>query len=90
MNGDAREALADVSAGRVLFHPGTWGGPAGYRWCGYDGAPAGVVPGWENEVLEGLALHGLIATERRLGPFARRVKLTATGRAALHGLPEVA
>ncbi len=90
MSGEEEVALADVSAGRVLFHPGTWGGPVGYRWRGQDGAAAGEEPRWEDEALERLAADGLIATERRLGPLERRVPLTAAGQAALHALPEAA
>jgi hypothetical protein len=83
MNGYERTALELVAADGVVFHPGTWGGPEGYRWRGKDGAAAGEMPGWENDHLDRLASQGLIATQRRLGPLERRVAVTPAGWAAL-------
>jgi len=61
MNGYERTALEHVAAEGVVFHPGTWGCPEGYRWRGEDGAAAGAVPEWENDLLDRLARQGLIA-----------------------------
>ena len=90
MNGTERVALEHVAAGGVLFHPGTWGGPEGYRWRGQDGGSAGMVPEWENDLLDHLAVRGLIAIERRLGPLERKVAMTRAGWAALEGTPAAA
>lgn len=90
MDSSERTALEHVAAGGVVFHPGTWGGAAGYRWRGFDGAAAGAVPGWEDGVLDRLAGRGLIAVERRLGPLERNVAPTAAGWAVLGVVAAVA
>ncbi len=76
--------------GELLFHTGTWGDPAGYRWCGSDGTEAGMVPPWEADALDALADRGLIAIERRRGPFDRRVQATSAGISALTGKQQAA
>ncbi|QWF77905.1 hypothetical protein [Amycolatopsis sp. CA-230715] len=88
MNDQELTALRRTAANEVLFHRGTWGGPAGYRWRGQDGLEAGVVPQWTVEALDGLAARGLIATEHRLGPLDVGVTVTTTGLDALGCVPE--
>lgn len=83
MNDRELSALREVAADGVLFHPGTWGGPAGYRWRGPDGSEAGLVPQRHTDALDRLTKLGLIKPERRLGPLARRLVLTAAGANAL-------
>ena len=83
MNDHELNALQQVAADEVLFHPGTWGGPAGYRWRGPDGAEAGLVPPRVTDVLDRLASLGMVRPERRLGPLDRRLFLTQAGAAAL-------
>jgi hypothetical protein len=83
MNDPELSALRQVAANEVLFHPGTWGGPAGYRWRGPDGTAAGLVPQKETDVLDRLAYLGLIRTEQRLGPLERRLLLTSAGATTL-------
>lgn len=78
-----RELLQLAADGELLYHKGTWGDPAGYRWRGADGMEAGVVPPWEADHLDALADRGLISIERRLGPFDCRVTTTSAGRSAL-------
>ncbi|GLY67762.1 hypothetical protein [Amycolatopsis taiwanensis] len=90
MNDHELNALQHVAADEVLFHPGTWGGPAGYRWRGPDGTEAGLVPQPETDVLERLANLGLVTPERRLGPLERPVHLTKAGAAALAPLSAAA
>lgn len=85
MNDSELIALRQVAANEVLFHPGTWGGPEGYRWRGPDGAEAGVMPQWKTDVLDRLATLGLVRTERRLGPLDRLLLLTPAGVATLAG-----
>ncbi len=75
--------LQDVAEGKLLFHTGRWGGPAGYRWRGPDGAEAGTVPPWQEVELDRLRDLGLIAIETRRGPFDRLVTITAHGLSAL-------
>ncbi|MPZ00628.1 MAG: hypothetical protein GEU97_22165 [Actinophytocola sp.] len=81
--------LQDVAEGHLLFHTGRWGGPAGYRWRGPDGAEAGTVPPWQEEELDRLRDLGLIAIETRRGPFDRLVTITSRGLSALH-VPQAA
>lgn len=83
MNSQELTVLQQVAADELLFHRGTWGGPAGYRWRGPDGAEAGQVPQRDTDVLDRLADLGLIRAERRLGPLDRKVSLTPAGLAAL-------
>ncbi|MFD9895028.1 hypothetical protein ACFWY9_37260 [Amycolatopsis sp. NPDC059027] len=83
MNDQELDALRYVAADEVLFHRGTWGGPAGYRWRGPDGAEAGVVPQWTAEVLDGLRGRGLIATQPGLGALDVGITVTAAGTDAL-------
>lgn len=84
------ELLQLVANGELLFHKGTWGGLAGFRWRGPDGTEAGIVPPWECDALDGLAGRGLIAIDRRLGPSDCRVRPTHAGLAALSGLAHAA
>lgn len=79
MNDQELVALRCVAANEVLFHRGTWGGPAGYRWRGQDGAEAGVVPQWTADVLDALTRRGLIAPERCLGALDICIGITASG-----------
>jgi len=79
MKHDELIALRQVADRQVLFHAGTWGGPAGYRWRGSDGAEAGQVPQWHMEVLDRLASQGMIAIERRRGPLDREITVTSVG-----------
>lgn len=90
MNIQELTALQHVAAAELLFHRGTWGGPAGYRWRGPDGAEAGQVPQPETDALDRLADLGLIRAERRFGPLDRNVSLTPTGLAALGSQAEAA
>jgi hypothetical protein len=83
-------ALQQVADNEVLFHPGMWGGPVGYRWRGPDGAEAGQVPQWQTEVFDRLTGRGLIRIERRLGPFDRDISITSAGLDALGVLPAAA
>lgn len=83
MNDHELSALQQVAADELLVHPGTWGGPAGYRWRGPDGTEAGQVPQPETDVLDRLSTLGLVQAERRLGPLDRRLLLTKAGAAAL-------
>jgi hypothetical protein len=85
MNDPELSALRQVAANEVLFHPGTWGGPAGYRWSGPDGTEAGLVPQRETDVFDRLATLGLVRTARRLGPLDRPLVLTPAGTATLAG-----
>ncbi len=84
MNSHELNLLQLAADGELLFHTGTWGGPAGYRWCGVDGTEAGIVPPWEADTLDALADRGMIAVEPRLGPFDRRVSPTQLGMSILH------
>ncbi len=90
MNDRELLSLQHAASGELLFHKGTWGGPPGYRWRGPDGAEAGQVPPWEDQILEGLAGRGLIRVEPRLGPADRLVSATVTGLATLSGLSHAA
>jgi hypothetical protein len=72
-----------AAEGRLLFHTGLWGGPAGYRWCGPDGDEAGRVSPWETDLLDQLVLRGMLHIEPQPGPAYRRVMVTAKGQAAL-------
>jgi hypothetical protein len=90
MNDDEVRALRQVAAKELLFHRGTWGGPAGYRWRGPDGTEAGQVPPCETEVLDRLSGRGLISTERRRGPLDRCLTVTPAGMAALGNLVRAA
>lgn len=74
----------------LLFHTGSWGGPAGYRWQGPDGGEAGQVPPWDEPVLDRLADRGLITVEARRGPLDRRVMLSQAGAAAVATLTAAA
>jgi hypothetical protein len=82
--------LQHAANGGLLFHIGTWGGPAGYRWCGPDGLEAGRVPPAHDDTLERLNDRGLIAITPRTGPLDRRVVATPTGLATLFGLAHAA
>jgi hypothetical protein len=82
--------LGCVAEGRLLFHTGLWGGPAGYRWCGPDGNEAGLVSPWETEMLDQLVYRGLIRVEPCPGPAYRRVVTTPAGLAALDAAAKVA
>lgn len=75
--------LTYAAQGRLLFHTGLWGGPAGYRWCGSDGMEAGLVSPAETEVLDQLVYRGLISVVPQRGPAYRRVVVTPAGRTAL-------
>lgn len=90
MNERELAALEHAAAGELAYHTGRWGGPAGYRWRGSDGAESGILPQSESLVLDGLAGHGLIATERSLGPLPRKVLLTPIGLAVLAGRRQAA
>lgn len=79
-------ALRQVADREVLFHAGTWGGPAGYRWRGSDGAEAGLVPQSHADTLDRLSKLGMITPERRLGPLDRELTVTRTGTEALEQL----
>lgn len=79
MKNDELTALRQVADREVLFHAGTWGGPAGYRWRGSDGAEAGLVPQPQAETLDRLTKLGMITPERRLGPLDRELTVTRTG-----------
>jgi hypothetical protein len=83
MKHDELTALRQVADREVLFHAGTWGGPAGYRWRGSDGAEAGLVPQPQTETLDRLTKLGMITPERRLGPLDRELTVTPTGTEAL-------
>lgn len=83
MNHHEQELLRQAADGELLYHKGTWGGPAGYRWRGPDGTEAGIVPPWEEDHLDALADRGLISIERKLGPHDCRVTSTSAGWAAL-------
>ncbi|HET9138842.1 hypothetical protein [Actinophytocola sp.] len=76
-------ALRHVAAGMVLFHNGLWGGPAGYRWAGGDGASAGQVPQWESEILNLLECRGLITISPTLGARDMPVVVTPAARRQL-------
>lgn len=84
------QPLLHAANQELLFHKGTWGGPAGYRWRGPDGVEAGQVPLWEDNVLDLLADRGLITVEPRLGPADCQVAATPAGLAALSSLRQVA
>lgn len=79
--------LEQAAQGGLLFHTGSWGGSAGYRWCGPDGEEAGVVPRTQDLELERLQGRGLIEVTPRTGPLDRRVVATSAGLAALPSAP---
>lgn len=79
MNRHERELLRHAADDELLYHKGTWGGPAGYRWRGPDGAEAGIVPPWEADHLDALVDSGLISIEPKLGPLDCRVTTTSEG-----------
>ncbi|MGQ0842313.1 hypothetical protein [Actinokineospora sp.] len=79
-----RQALLDTAAGRVVFHNGLWGGPAGYLWRGTDGAAAGRLPQWESEQLDLLVQRRLVTV--RPGPTGRLDVAVVPTRAGLAAL----
>lgn len=80
MNHHERELLRHAADDDLLYHKGTWGDAAGYRWRGPDGTEAGTVPPWEADRLDALADRGLINIEHKLGPHDCRVTTTSAGR----------
>lgn len=90
MNDHGLTLIRLAANGELLFHMGTWGGAAGYRWCGPDGTEAGIVPPWEDDVLDALAERGMLTIETRLGPLDRRVVPTRSGMDILDGYPRAA
>lgn len=80
-----RRALGHVAAGVVLFHSGLWGAPVGFLWAGPDGAAAGRVPQWEEEVLALLERRGLVAVAPGVGTRDLPVVVTEAGRRVLAG-----